>query len=118
MEEIPQTWMKYLRNPFIQIAMPTEVVFKEPRIVVPKYARCYETDLYIYKLGLVLPYEELRKKEDFTGTAHHPSVRLCELWHDCGADGHMEMYIKGWCFIRMDKFNEDMLRWDTHIEYH
>lgn len=100
-EELPRA----LSASFSQIPLPTEVVVYETRIVTPKMARLYMTELYLYR-GEIKTFGEIRniiqeETGDFKGLFGEETerVHLAEQWCDGGSDGYEESYLIGYRYI-------------------
>jgi len=126
LSEFEKDWLKFLSGPFhfSQIPLPTEVVVREPRYVVPDFARIYKTNLFFSEDNTVVSDKEIREKytkpvveEIEGGTSKYykvqaRSIHLAEQWVDGGSDGHIEPFLSGYRFIifptekEWEKFSE------------
>lgn len=101
--DVPQS--NWLRCRSFEFYLPTEVVVREPQIVVPRVGRYYELDLYV-RGDRLLTYEELRELPDFQGTTKEIVVFLYEIWDNDGDDGHTEFRLRCW-MLHPGKYSGD-----------
>jgi hypothetical protein len=107
------SWLKFLINPYQTFNLSTEFVFSEPQICAPKQGRIYRTDLFapnrqirgrflvadrskIYDMHL-----RLHGREKFNGLHEvGEDVHMVEHYEDHGDDGHTDMRLTGYIFVR------------------
>ena len=111
--------IKFLGNSYTTIDIPTEFVVRKAEYCIPTKAKIYRTHRYFYN-DMVLDCRGLtaeldREGKGFGGTIDYDEVRLLEIWHDCGDDGHVDYVLRGWVFVpqsHLDQCMEMMGEWD------
>jgi hypothetical protein len=88
------------RQQYTELPLPTELVVTQPGFIVPRLARVYFTDLYLYE-DSVVTYRELQQQKGaaFHGTAYEVGVFLWEVFEDYGDDGHTDYRLMGWVLL-------------------
>lgn len=80
--------------------LPSETFYTLPQFVIPKVARMYRCDLYLWE-GKIKTYNEIRKlnapKPVYTSKL--TSVVILEVWEDQGCDGHTAYSLSGFAFV-------------------
>lgn len=115
---LPSVNPDHLKSTFSTHYLPTELVIKEPKLVVPQALRCFNVRLYLVG-GLPLTLEELVKTDYFKtkqGLCYCNDVRLYEVYGDCGDDGHIDWRLYGWVYVDDLRLKEEMDK-PNFVEY-
>ena len=125
LEDFKPEWLPILGSRYSRystIWLPTEMVVKEPKLVVPQEGRIFETRFYRYpmeKFGSKTPryecpivdYDGLMAMykangQEFHGTGMGPEqVLLVEVYWDFGYDGHTDCQHVGYRFVLANTFH-------------
>lgn len=100
-------------TPIYEWPLPTEVVVKEAKVVVPKMMRVWITNTW-YVDGVVRDYKYLRSLADFSGTGAFPQRYIAETWEDWGDDGHISFKLTGYEEGTLQEIKskyEEMIKW-------
>ena len=95
-------WLGILAGRCFQVPLPTEVVVKEAGFFVPRMARWYWTNLYFYN-GEIMDADGVKERSrkltgQFYGLSVADQIRLYEVYHDDGSDGHVYYEMVGYRF--------------------
>jgi hypothetical protein len=109
-QELDASWLPFLMNRYQTYNLPTEFVMREPGFVVPTQARIYRTDLFVTSLpgreillnrSDLAKYAQRIKKQEFKGVWDvGEEVFMVEHYENYGDDGHTEMTLMGYYFVR------------------
>jgi len=105
-QELDSSWLPYLMNRYQTFNLPTEFVVREPGFFTPKQSRIYATDLFVTSLPgreVVFNRDELLKyvkKLEKTLWDVGEELFMVEHYSDRGDDGHTDMELIGYIFVR------------------
>lgn len=108
--EIDPSWLPFLMYRFQTFFLPTEFVMREPGFVTPTQGRIYSTDIFVssltgketlYDRNTLYDYGRKARGKDFHGVWDiGEEVFMVEHYEDHGDDGHVEMQLRGYVFVR------------------
>jgi hypothetical protein len=104
--DLDKSWLPFLMNRYQTYNLPTEVVVREPGFFTPKQGRIYRTNLWATNLPgreLVLERSELLKYAKKLDKNLHDvgeEVFMVEQYSDRGDDGHTDMELTSYVFVR------------------
>ena len=90
--------------------VPVEAVIRRPgETVWPKQGRFFTTDRFLVD-GRIIRYEELSRRPGFQGTYEYNDreITLCEVWSNCGLDGHTSFEHRGWVLLPWKNLKEEL----------
>jgi hypothetical protein len=122
--------INFLRVRFEQIVLPTEIVLRNLTPPLPRLARVYETKFWIERKAEGSPVRliadadirRLIRHDDKTWwetKENYEQVKLLEYYENSGDDGHMDMEMRGWVFVReSDAYSTVYTDWNNYLSRH